>query len=928
MADDITTEIPIAPLKNIDTDEQFYPITHVDAVEGLEGYGGTVTEINKLEGIIMTSTDGTVSLDSIETEGNIGIETTHIYNSVGKLGGIKPGKYFSEADAVWNDTNIIATHGITESSDTDITISSATSTAGRFYPLQVDKNGVGFVNVPWVEGEPGQVSDYTLRLATNSTIWLQKDLSDYSSITIPTFAGTSIGLVPFDDTIASADRGNYHLTAAGTWVLPIDSKVSQTLNSANTEYPILLSTVSTSGNSDGAYYSTTTINASTGAMTVTSGNNRTIFNSGSSSNPVTVQSRADALSNWSTISNQILTTSGLVPAPTSGYFLRYTTADGFNWANVSDSGNTTYYLTLNNTINGGGTVDLGTLFAPTTGTTTTTGATAANQLLLSNSAITAPTWTNFTFPTGSGNTRLLKYVVGTGWTLDSTTYLTDGTTYSDFGLYSKNFKHALNGASTDNTVGTVIRTTDADFTFPTFYAPITAGTQYSLLNSNGSGAPTWMTPSATGLLKFTSGTGWSMDSSSYLTNVSLSDVGLYNKNLKYKLNSTTASTLGSIARDTNSDLTLPEFYAPTRPGTKYDILTSNGSESEPTWVTPSGTGLLKYTSGTGWGIDTNTYLTTLPSATTSAIGGIKVGAVLGSASGASTTDTDATKRYSVLIDNNNLGYVNVPWSNTTYSDFTGATSSTAGTNGLVPAPAAGDQLKFLSGGANWLSFDTTNIGGAKSVINLKDGNTTLSTINVRMAASPIPSGITTSNVSQETTFSEVLFYPGNGISFNKVVSSASREGLKVSLQNATDTNIGGIKVSSTPANDAGTVYSGTGTYYPIQVAPDANQSACIACVKVPNTTPYSLPVATQSTLGGLIVLADKDAATGYQNNKDIIAIPIFKGAIESKTTIIDGGEEITSNVEECHYVNVYDVLYTIEKDKDLRDEFKRVLDIS
>ena len=749
MTDYIITEIPIAPLKNIDTDEQFYPITHVDAVEGLEGYGGTVTEINKLEGIIMTSTDGTVSLDSIETEGNIGIETTHIDNSVCKLGGIKPGKYFNAADAVWNDTNAIATHGITESSDTDITISSATSTAGRFYPLQVDKNGVGFVNVPWVEGEGGQTSDFTLRLATNSTIWLQKELSDYSSVTIPTFDGTSIGLVPYDSSIASADRNKYHLAADGTWVLPIDSKVSQTLSSTNAEYPILLSTVSTSGDYDGAYYSTTTINASTGAMTVTNGNNRTIFNSGFGDNPVTVQSRADALSNWSTVSNQIITTSGLVPAPTSGYFLRYTTADGFNWASVSGTDlNTTYKLTLNNNINGDGVngVDLGTLFAPETGTTTTTGATAANQLLLSNSAITAPTWTNFTFPTGSGNTRLLKYVVGTGWTLDSTT-----------------------------------------------------------------------------------------------------------------------------------------------------------------------------------------YLTTLPSATTSAIGGIKVGSVLSSASGASSTDTDATKRYSVLIDSNDLGYVNIPWSDTTYSNFTGATSSTAGANGLVPAPAAGDELKFLSGGANWLSLGEYNGStSAKSVINIKNGNTTSTSIPVYMAATTAGSTSTPSSWStgsDETSFPEVLFYRGLGINFSRIING-QRNGLRIAVNNASDSEIGGIKVASTPALSAGTVYSGTGTYYPIQVAPDANQSACVACVKVPNTTPYSLPVATQSTLGGLIVLADKDAATGYQNNKDIIAIPIFKGAIESKTTIIDGGEEITSNVEECHYVNVYDVLYTIEKDKDLRNEFKRVLDIS
>lgn len=38
---------------------------------------------------------------------------------------------------------------------------------------------------------------------------------------------------------------------------------------------------------------------------------------------------------------------------------------------------------------------------------------------------------------------------------------------------------------------------------------------------------------------------------------------------------------------------------------------------------------------------------------------------------------------------------------TTYSDFTGASAGDAGTHGLVPAPAAGDQAKFLQGDGTW-----------------------------------------------------------------------------------------------------------------------------------------------------------------------------------------------------------------------------------
>jgi hypothetical protein len=45
---------------------------------------------------------------------------------------------------------------------------------------------------------------------------------------------------------------------------------------------------------------------------------------------------------------------------------------------------------------------------------------------------------------------------------------------------------------------------------------------------------------------------------------------------------------------------------------------------------------------------------------------------------------------------------------TTYSAFTGATSQAAGTEGLVTQPTAGDQDKFLTGGGSWTN-DTANL---------------------------------------------------------------------------------------------------------------------------------------------------------------------------------------------------------------------------
>ena len=46
---------------------------------------------------------------------------------------------------------------------------------------------------------------------------------------------------------------------------------------------------------------------------------------------------------------------------------------------------------------------------------------------------------------------------------------------------------------------------------------------------------------------------------------------------------------------------------------------------------------------------------------------------------------------------------------TTYTAMTGATSSTAGTSGLVPAPVAGDDTKYLSGDGTWKTINASSV---------------------------------------------------------------------------------------------------------------------------------------------------------------------------------------------------------------------------
>ena len=77
------------------------------------------------------------------------------------------------------------------------------------------------------------------------------------------------------------------------------------------------------------------------------------------------------------------------------------------------------------------------------------------------------------------------------------------------------------------------------------------------------------------------------------------------------------------------------------------------------------------------------------------------------------------KNYPVALDGNGKMYVNVPWTdtNTTYTNMGAASASAAGKAGLVPAPDAGAQAKYLRGDGTWQTPPNTtysNMGGATS----------------------------------------------------------------------------------------------------------------------------------------------------------------------------------------------------------------------
>lgn len=98
---------------------------------------------------------------------------------------------------------------------------------------------------------------------------------------------------------------------------------------------------------------------------------------------------------------------------------------------------------------------------------------------------------------------------------------------------------------------------------------------------------------------------------------------------------------------------------------------------------------------------------TPPTSSATVLGGIKVGY------------TTSGKNYKVQLDSFGNAYVNVPWTdtNTTYTNMGAASASAAGKAGLVPAPAAGAQGKYLRGDGTWQTPPNTtysNMGGATS----------------------------------------------------------------------------------------------------------------------------------------------------------------------------------------------------------------------
>lgn len=219
------------------------------------------------------------------------------------------------------------------------------------------------------------------------------------------------------------------------------------------------------------------------------------------------------------------------------------------------------------------------------------------------------------------------------------------------------------------------------------------------------------------------------------------------------------------------------------------------------------------------GIATGANKYSLPNATSSTLGGVKIGSNITVSSGTiSLTKANVT---------NALGYT-PPTTNTTYSNMTAATASAAGKAGLVPAPAAGKQNSFLRGDGTWVvptdtkyslpNATSSTLGGVKigSNITVSSGTISLTKANVTSALgyTPPASGSAITDITPASS-SFYLSQTGQALPLTEIFPATTTVYTKnswvigkiyiVVLQSKTDSSLQSVVVSPTTIQ---TTYTG------------------------------------------------------------------------------------------------------------------------
>ena len=260
----------------------------------------------------------------------------------------------------------------------------------------------------------------------------------------------------------------------------------------------------------------------------------------------------------------------------------------------------------------------------------------------------------------------------------------------------------------------------------------------------------------------------------------------------------------------------------------------------------------------------------IPQASSSALGGIKIGY------------SDNGRNYAVELDSSGKAYVNVPWTdtNTTYN------VATTSANGLMSSSDK-SKLDGIQAGADAVSFSRSLSSGTKiGTININGTNTD---IYAPTAGEPVKYGVATS-----TTLGLVrIGYPESGKNYPVELNSSNQmyvnvpwtnnnttysagaglslSGTVFSLVKATPTTLGGVKVSSTEISTistvAATTFGSQNRIYPVQLAYPSGSAGTdgnkVLSVYVPweNTT-YSV---VSTSKNGLVSMDSALAELAYED---------------------------------------------------------------
>lgn len=252
-------------------------------------------------------------------------------------------------------------------------------------------------------------------------------------------------------------------------------------------------------------------------------------------------------------------------------------------------------------------------------------------------------------------------------------------------------------------------------------------------------------------------------------------------------------------------------------------------------------------------------ITSIPQASSSALGGIKIGY------------PDNGRNYAVELDNSGKAYVNVPWTDTDTTYDVATTSA----NGLMSYRDK-SKLDRVRTDADSVSFKSSLSSGTKiGTININGVNTD---IYAPTAGEPVKYGVATS-----TTLGLVrIGYPESGKNYPVELNSSNQmyvnvpwtdnnttysagaglslSGTAFSLAKATPTTLGGVKVSSTEISTVSTVAATTfgsqNRIYPVQLAYPSGSAGTdgnkVLSVHVPwKDTTYSVVSTSKDGLVGM-----------------------------------------------------------------------------